>query len=150
MKIDKYKHFYMDVAIRASQESVAKRLQVGCCIVTESGALYTGWNGTYAGCESNECEDVVEPDEWVDQTQVVTKDVVIHAEHNALLKMLSEGVKSKGASVFVTHACCNNCALMLIGAKVKEVFYIHDYRCTKGLDMLREADIVVHKYKEEG
>lgn len=138
MDINKYKDFYMSVAQLAASQSVAVRNKVGCVIVTESGSMFSGWNGTPPGWETNICE-------YEEDGQLVTKTEVIHAEKNALNKMLSEGVSSKGAVVFVTLSPCVHCALSLIGAKVSQVIYREEYRCTKGVDLLRKAGILVSK-----
>lgn len=141
MIIEKYKNFYMGVAELAAQQSVAHRLKVGCCIVTASGAIYSGWNGTYPGFFTNECEEEnPEYDGFLDKNPTTTRVEVIHAEANALNKMLSEGVSSKGSVVFSTHTPCKGCALLLIGAKVRRVFCRDTYR-SLGTGMLYSAGI---------
>jgi dCMP deaminase len=126
----KYKQMYMNIARACAIASTAERLQVGACVVTQSGMVATGLNGTYPGCHTNICE--------LDGS---TRPEVRHAERAALDKMLAEGVSAKGASVFITHSPCGECAMALIGAQVKEVYYAEDYRCRRGLELLESAGI---------
>lgn len=135
MKV-KYLQMYMEMAEAAAKTSVAERLKVGCCIVTESGMCAIGLNGTYIGYEDNCCEDTV-------KGELVTKPQVRHAEAAALSKMMAEGVSTKGATVFITYSPCHSCAMLLIGAQIKEVYIKHRYRCDSGLDELRRAGIRV-------
>ncbi len=142
----KYKDMYMAMAVAASQASEAVILQVGCCIVTQSGMVSTGLNGTYSGYETNCCEYIQGWEEG--QPILKTKPQVIHAEHNALTKMLAEGVSSKGATVFITCSPCHPCAMLLIGAQVSEVYYLNEYKCSSGVDELRDAGILVTQLDE--
>ena len=41
---EKYHTYYMDIAIRAAQQSVAVRRKVGAVIVTNTGLMAVGWN----------------------------------------------------------------------------------------------------------
>lgn len=138
----KSKHFpfYMEVARNSANLSYAKRLKVGAVIVTNTGAMYHGYNGTLPGFENN-CEIVLNDELITDE------DTVVHAEQNALYKMLNEGVSAKGATVFVTHSCCKHCAKMLISAGVERVVYDEVYRDTKPLDTLKMAGIIVEKHE---
>lgn len=133
----KYLEMYMKVAEVAAEASVADRLQVGCCIVTPSGMCSIGLNGTYPGFHTNVCEEVL-PD-----GKSITKLQVRHAEFAALSKMMAEGVSTKGSTVFITHSPCHPCAMLLIGAQVKQVFYRHKYRCREGIKELTRAGIRV-------
>lgn len=156
--MDKYDNYYMEIADLAAQQSVAQRAKVGCAILTKNKGLFTGFNGTPPGWHTNECETKVyqeagDPgydfpyhDEKGNYT-LLTKPEVLHAERNALDKMLAEGVSSKGSTVFCTLSPCESCALALIGAQVSKVLYKDHYRCTKGVDMLLRAGIVVRQFE---
>lgn len=131
--MSKYDNLYMDLAIRVSEESKCPRKQVGAIVVTNSGALFPGFNGHASGG----------PNEWEDNGP---DPEVIHAEHNCLNKMLEEGVSAKGATMYVTLSCCLSCAKQIVGAKMKRVVYLEDYRDNSGLEYLTRYGVIVNKY----
>lgn len=133
---NKYDSMYMDFAIRAQQESKCPRRHVGCCIHLTSGMLSIGFNGMASGGENEwEYSDTSNPE-------------VIHAEFNAVGKLLAEGVSCRGATVYVTVSPCIECAKLLELAKVSRVVYLEHYRCTKGIDYLKKYGIIVQQIDE--
>ena len=134
---------FMDTAERFAQLSSAKRLQVGACVVKDNRIISIGYNGMPSGW-TNECEEIVEVHE--DGGVVTkTKDEVIHAEANAILKLARDGESGNGSSLFCTHAPCIHCAKLVHGAGIKKVYYRHSYRDTIGLDFLEKCNIEVEK-----
>lgn len=85
------KDVMFSIAKVVSEQSYAKRKQVGAVISTRNGVILTGYNGTPTGTH-NKCEN----DDWT------TLDSVIHAEQNCILKAAKEGVSIEGSKVFVT------------------------------------------------
>ena len=129
----KYKHCYLDIAYRFSQLSHCERLKVGCVIVKDDFIISHGYNGTPTGFD-NCCEE-----------NSTTKDIVIHAERNALIRLARSHESSVGASMFLTHSCCKICASLIISAGIKEVYYKTTYRDTEGIRLLRQAGIYVEQ-----
>lgn len=127
----KYSGLWMDIAERCALESTAVRNKVGCVIVTLSGGIYTGYNGTVPGTD-NTCE--INPE--------LSSPFVIHAEENALDKMLKDGVSAKDSVVFQTLTPCIPCSKRLLGAGVAAVFYRDVYRCREGIDFLISNGVV--------
>jgi dCMP deaminase len=125
---------FMDTAERFAQLSSAKRLQVGAVIVQENRIVSIGYNGMPAGW-TNECEG----------DDGKTKDEVIHAEANAILKLARDGERGYGSSLFCTHAPCIQCAKLIYGAGVSKVYYRESYRNTDGLDFLGKCNVGVEK-----
>ena len=74
---------------------------------------------------------------------LVTRPEVLHAESNALAKIARSTNSSEGASVFVTHAPCLDCAKMMYQAGINSVYYRSSYRDTSGVDFLKECNIEV-------
>jgi dCMP deaminase len=74
-----------------------------------------------------------------------TKDEVIHAEANAIIKLARDGESGNGAILFCTHAPCIHCAKLIHGTGISTVYYRESYRDTIGLDFLNECDIAVDK-----
>lgn len=125
---------HMRAAYVYANLSYCKRRQVGCIIVKDDNVIAIGYNGTDPG-EENVCED----------ENGFTKPEVVHAEDNALRKLIRSTNSSVGSSVFVTTCPCLNCAKKLRAAGVKEVFYDEIYRDTKGLEYLKKHGINVKK-----
>lgn len=120
----------MDVAIRCAQLSHCRRMQVGCAIVKNGNIISIGYNGTPAG-EDNVCEDEYD----------VTKYNVIHAEDNALRKLMVSNESSEGSDLYVTIMPCERCASQMISAKINTVYYHEPYRCNKGIIKLEKNGI---------
>ena len=141
----------MDTAERFAQLSSAVRLQVGAVVVKDNRIISIGYNGMPAGW-TNECEhvvDVAKTDPRYDYNnftkELKTKDEVIHAEANAILKLARDGESGYGSSLFCTHAPCIHCAKLIHGAGIKTVYYRESYRDNLGLDFLEHCNIEVKK-----
>ena len=133
---------FMDTAERFAKLSSAKRLQVGAVVVKDNRIISIGYNGMPSGW-TNECENIIQHSD--DTVTTVTKDEVIHAEANAIIKLARDGESGNGASLFCTHAPCIHCAKLIHGAGIKTVYYRESYRDTLGLDFLEHCNIEVKK-----
>lgn len=136
---------YMDTAERFAELSSAVRLKVGAVVVKDNRIISIGYNGMPAGWD-NVCEEkVYKIDGWlVDEVgyyELKTKDEVIHAEANAILKLAKSTDGGDGASLFCTHAPCIECAKLIYGAGIQTVFYKHAYKNTLGTDFLNKSNI---------
>lgn len=135
----KHLTMYRDFAFRAAQESYAKRRKVGAVILSNKGSLFIGYNGTPPN-EDNCCED----------ENFNTKSNVIHAEDNAIRKMVAEDVDTNGSIIFITDSPCNNCATdIILKYGIQAVFYFrHYYRDLTPLQTL-DGDNVLTQYVDE-
>jgi dCMP deaminase len=136
----KWVNAFMDTAERFAELSSAKRLKVGAVVVKDNRIISIGYNGMPAGW-TNECEEVVH--RIAQEPILKTKDEVIHAEANAILKLARDGESGNGADLFCTHAPCINCAKLIYGAGIKKVYYRESYRDTLGVDFLAKCNIKV-------
>ena len=140
---------FMDTAERFAELSSAKRLKVGAVVVKDNRIISIGYNGMPAGW-TNVCEEeighVLDDCGNIVETRTKTKDEVIHAEANAILKLARDGESGNGADLFCTHAPCINCAKLIYGAGVRKVYYRESYRDTLGTDFLTKCNIEVEKY----
>lgn len=141
---------FMDTAARFADLSSAVRLKVGAVVVKDNRIISIGYNGMPAGW-TNECEhvvDVAKTDPRYDYNnftkELKTKDEVIHAEANAILKLARDGESGYGSSLFCTHAPCIDCAKLIHGAGINNVYYRNSYRDTRGLDFLTKCNIGVY------
>lgn len=124
----------MDIAVRVANESSAERLKVGAVIAKDGSLIEFGYNGTPPGWD-NCCE--------IDN---ITRPEVIHAEMNALMKCARLGKSVLGATLYLTHApCLENCAKHILASGISEVWYLHDYRSSEGVELLRQGGVSVFK-----
>jgi len=142
---------FMDTAERFSQLSSAVRLKVGAVVVKDNRIISIGYNGMPAGW-TNECEhvvDVAKTDPRYDYNhftkELKTKDEVIHAEANAILKLARDGESGNGSTLFCTHAPCIHCAKLVHGAGINTVYYRDAYRDEDGINFLNSCKINVKK-----
>lgn len=130
---EKKHNLYLDLARRIAKESYCKRLQVGAVIVKDGNIISFGYNGTPSGLP-NVCEE-----------NDVTLSTVLHAESNAITKACKSPISTEGATIYMTHSCCVECAKLIVQSGIKKVYYIEDYRDRKGIELLRTCDIEVSK-----
>jgi len=131
-KSSKWQELYMDTAVRISQLSSAKRLQVGAIAVKNNRIISIGYNGTPSGW-NNECED----------ENFKTKSEVIHAEQNLVAKIASSHESGKGAEIYITHSPCMNCAKLIYASGIAKVYYKHKYRSEDGIHFLEKCGLEV-------
>lgn len=123
---------YIRMAFIWSENSYAKRRQVGCLIVKDGMIISDGYNGTIHGFP-NVCEDETNH----------TFPYVLHAEANAITKLCKHGNKSEGAIIYVTDEPCLECSKLIIQAGIRRVVYCREYRIHDGIELLNRAGIEV-------
>jgi len=162
---------HLDVARRYADLSSARRLKVGAIVVKEHRIISIGYNGTAPG-DDNNCEEL----EWMPRNtggwlapeemrqmfpltgehaeygqwpyRLRTLDTVIHAEENAIAKLARSHESGDGASMFITHAPCHQCAKMILQSGIADVWYAHEYRNHFGVDYLNSHGVSCQQYKE--
>ena len=137
----KFANAHMKAAEVYSQLSSAVRLKVGCVVVKDNTIIGIGYNGMPSGWDNN-CEDeiVIEEDEKFIKV-LKTKPEVLHAETNALAKIARSTNSSDGASMFITHAPCLDCAKLVYQSGIKSVYYRNSYKNTDGIDFLNKCNV---------
>ena len=129
---DRMKGMYMEIAETVSKMSYAKRLQVGAIVVKSNRIISIGFNGTPSGWDNN-CED----------ENNKTKPEVIHAEANSIMKLASSNESGKGSVMFLTHAPCIDCAKLIYGSGITQVFYKNEYRDQSGVEFLKKCNVII-------
>lgn len=163
----------MDVAHRFAELSTARRLHVGAIVVKDDRIISIGYNGMPAGWDNN-CEnkefmsgdaggwldsDEIEerwpfeerPDEddsYIGRYRLVTKPEVLHAESNAISKLARSNESGDGASIFITHAPCMDCAKLIYQSGIKEVYFKNAYRSTSGIDFLKRCELKIEQVED--
>jgi len=140
---NKFADAHMKAAEVYSQLSSARRLQVGCVVVKDNTIIGIGYNGMPSGWDNN-CEEeiIIEEDEKFIKG-LKTKPEVLHAETNALAKIARSTNSSDGASMFITHAPCLDCAKLVYQSGIKSVYYRNSYKDTDGIDFLNKCNVEV-------
>jgi len=171
----KFIDLYMDWATRTAKLSHARRLQVGAVIVKDDSVISYGYNGMPAGwdndCENKEymgsdAGGWLDPEEIYEQwpfeeTVVVandnesfettrryklkTKPEVLHAESNSIAKLAKSTNSGMGATMFITHAPCMECAKLIYQSGIGHVLYRSAYRDTSGVTFLEASGVKVEQ-----
>lgn len=142
---EKFVNYFARVAEETAKLSVARKLKVGAVIVKDNRILSIGYNGTPSGWD-NECENPqYELGEYEPEITYKTKEEVLHAEANALMKLTQSTESSLDAEMFVTHVPCIECAKLIYQAGIKKITYINEYEASKGsgLEFLKMAGVEV-------
>jgi dCMP deaminase len=140
---NKFINAHMEAAEVYSKLSSAKRLQVGCVIVKDNTIIGIGYNGMPSGW-TNECEHAIY-EEDIGHSYTKTKAEVLHAETNALAKVARSTNSSDGASLFVTHAPCLDCAKLIHQSGINSVYYRNTYRDDFGIEFLKKCNVEVNQ-----
>lgn len=124
---------WIETASLISQRSYDPRYQVGTVVVSDDNTqvLAVGYNGNYSG-GPNEVESTVPGESGM-----------IHAEINALLKLDYNNPKRK--KLYVTLSPCRMCAKAIVNSGIDEVIYAEEYRDTSGLEILKDAGVIVRQ-----
>jgi dCMP deaminase len=124
-----------------------------------------GYNGMPAGWD-NDCENTVfvlgeevlgtdmvalgytqtNNGNW---TKLKTKPEVLHAESNAIAKLARCNESGLGASIFITHSPCIECAKLIYQSGINNVYYAENYRDDAGIQFLERSGIKVEQIKGE-
>ena len=143
---EKFLKAFMDTAYRFAELSPAKRLHVGAIVVKDDRIISIGYNGMPAGWDNN-CEDeighVLDVDENVVEIRLKTKPEVLHAETNAIAKLAKSNESGMGATMFITHAPCLDCAKLIYQSGISSVLYRDTYRDTGGITFLEKSGVKV-------
>ena len=74
-----------------------------------------------------------------------TKPEVLHAETNAIAKLAKSNESGLGATMFITHAPCLDCAKLICQSGIGSVLYRNSYRDTSGITFLKKSGINVEQ-----
>ena len=112
--------YFMATAVILSTRSPCDRLHVGCVVVS-GGAhkhriIAAGYNGFLPGAPHDS------------RVRDGHEQATVHAEQNAVADAAKRGIPLEGATAYVTHFPCINCAKIFASAGIAEVRYRHDYK----------------------
>lgn len=132
----------METAEIFAELSHARRLHVGAIVVKDDRIISIGYNGMPSGWDNN-CEDVVQHSD--DTVTLKSKPEVLHAETNAIAKLAKSNESGMGATMFITHAPCLDCAKLIYQSGIGSVLYRNTYRDTSGITFLEKSGIKIEQ-----
>ena len=134
---------YMKTAETFAECSTAKRLHVGAVIVKDDRIISIGYNGMLTGWDNN-CEDELK---WPNGEIkfLTTKPEVLHAETNAIAKLAKSTESGLGATMFVTHSPCMDCAKLVYQSGINTIYYRNSYRNEDGIQFLEKAGVKIEQ-----
>jgi dCMP deaminase len=137
---------YMKTAEVFSELSHARRLHVGAIVVKDDRIVSIGYNGMPAGWDNN-CEYEIFEDNGDDEPEIIlkTRPEVLHAETNAIAKLAKSNESGNGATIFITHAPCLDCAKLIYQSGINSVFYRNSYRSNDGVEFLTKSGVTVEQ-----
>lgn len=128
-----WNEYFLNIAHEVAQRSTCERAQVGAVIVRDKRILTTGYNGSPRGlphCTEVGC--------LMDNGHCVR---TLHAEQNAIIQAALHGVITEGATIYVTHQPCFNCAKTIINAGISEIVFDRPYQDDRSLEFLAQAGV---------
>ena len=139
----KLKRAYMQTAEIFAELSHARRLHVGAIVVKDDRIISIGYNGMPAGWDNN-CEfEFVHPQTKI--PELVTNKEVLHAESNCISKLAKSNESGLGATMFITHAPCLDCAKLIYQSGISSVLYRNSYRDTGGITFLEKSGVNIEQ-----
>ncbi len=136
-KQEKYDKAYLRMAREWAKLSHCKRKQVGALIVKNNTIISDGYNGTPSGF-TNACEDEDGNTHWY----------VLHAEANALLKVVKSTQNAEDGTLYITLSPCKECSKLIIQAGIRRVVYLNEYKDTAGIDFLKGCGLEIKHITE--
>lgn len=140
---DKMIRAYMHTAKTFAECSTARRLHVGAIVVKDDRIISIGYNGMPSGWDNN-CEDELK---WPNGEIrfLETKPEVLHAESNAISKLARSSESGDGATMFITHSPCLDCAKLIYQSGIAKVYYGQQYRSRDGVNFLNKCGINIEQ-----
>lgn len=128
--------YFMATALLIATRSACGRLHVGCVLVSAgehaNRIVAAGYNGYLPGTPHRS------------RLRDGHEQATVHAEQNAIADAARRGVSVAGATAYVSHFPCLNCAKVLAAAGIRVIKYHIDYRNDPLVaDLLGEAGIVI-------
>lgn len=128
--------YFMATALLIASRSACGRLHVGCVLVSggehANRIVAAGYNGYLPGTPHRS------------RLRDGHEQATVHAEQNAIADAARRGVSVAGATAYVSHYPCINCAKVMAAAGIRVIKYHVDYRNDPIVtDLLNEAGVVI-------
>jgi dCMP deaminase len=122
--IDEY---FLKIASVVAERSTCRRHHIGAVAVKDKHILATGYNGAPSGFP-----DCLELGCLRDEMNIKSGENPeicrgVHAEQNVIIQAALHGVSLEGSTIYCTHTPCQQCAKMLVNAKIKRYVCFNKY-----------------------
>ncbi len=118
-----YDKLMIETAINVSSYSTCARVKVGAVLALDDRIIASGYNGVAKSLEH--CNDIFTG--YEDNFSTIHHDFStkneIHAEQNLISFCAKNGIKTDGATIYITHSPCIHCAKLIIASGIKRVVY---------------------------
>ncbi|MGC6455699.1 MAG: deoxycytidylate deaminase [Coraliomargaritaceae bacterium] len=130
--------YFMATALLMASRSSCERLRVGCVIVSggqhRNRVVAAGYNGFLPGAPHTS------------RVRDGHEQATVHAEQNAISDAARRGISLDGATIYITHFPCINCAKILAASGIRMIVYRNDYKNDPMvLDILEESGISIEQ-----
>lgn len=131
--------YFMSTALLMSSRSACERLHVGCVLVSggehNHRIIAAGYNGFLPGIPHRS------------RVRDGHEQATVHAEQNAIADAARRGVPVQGATAYITHFPCINCAKILAASGIAAIRYHFDYKNDPlVVELLAEAGIKLSQF----
>ncbi len=141
----KFVDYIKKICVETSKLSTCISKQVGAVIVKDTRIIAIGYNGVPS--KVKHCNEIFSKENFDrEKHHAWSKLNEYHAEENALLFCLRNGINISNSIIFTSMSPCINCAKLIANSGIKELYYLEEYdKDSSGLDFLKNTDIVVKK-----
>jgi dCMP deaminase len=140
--------YYMGIALAVRRRANCLGNRVGALLVLDDRVIATGYNGTpqnMRNCDEGGCERCANRDKYR-SSQGYDVCICVHAEQNALLTAARFGVATQGAELYTTMRPCFGCTKELLQARVRAVYYLHDWEPPSDLQLAHQYEIIQKQF----
>lgn len=121
---------YMNLATDLARRSHCVKAQVGAVLTRDTRIISIGYNGPPSG--THNCDEEW-PDTGCPRDSRGSCSLALHAEENAIVYAVRNGVNLEGATLYTTLSPCLSCARLIYSSGVRKMIYKHSYAEYKGL-----------------
>lgn len=145
--LSSWDEYFYNICRQVARNSKCFSRRIGCVLVYDKSIISTGYNGPPRGIprcdlrwrlDHNLCEKVKDIDEKDSFSGVCPRRVLNyksgeglelcvagHAERNALINAARNGIRTKGATLYVTTGIpCKDCLIEIINAGIREIVVV--------------------------
>ena len=121
---------FMNLATDLASRSHCVKAQVGAVLTKDTRIISIGYNGPPAG--THNCDEEW-PESGCPRDSKNSCSLALHAEENAILYAVKNGMNLSGSTLYVTLSPCISCARIIYSSGIKKVFFKGSYATYKGL-----------------
>ncbi len=121
--------FFIQNAIKEGKLSPCRKNKVGAIITKNKVIISKGHNASL----------ILDKHLYDPETLYLTN---FCAEKNAIIDSKQN---LEGSSIYVTLSPCLSCSALIIKVGIKYVYYLNEYKDTRGIELLRNSGVIVRK-----